>query len=126
MKRIRFGTVLLAVLLLLGIFSNVLMRKIPPAQAKKLNQAAVLAAAGDWAAARDLSEEAKIAWDQKQVLYCALCDHEDIDRIDGLFAQMQVYAATRSAVAFSSTCAHLARRLEALSHSHSLSPENFL
>ena len=126
MKRIRFGTVLLAVLLLLGIFSNVLMRKIPPAQAKKLNQAAVLASVGDWAAARELSAQAKTAWEQKQVFYCAMCDHEDIDRIDGLFAQMEVYAATRSAVAFSSTCAHLANRLEALSHSHSLSPENFL
>ena len=126
MKRIHFGIALLATLLILSILSNVLMHKIPPAQAKKLNQAAVLASVGDWAAARDLSEAAKIAWDQKQVFYCALCDHEDIDRIDGLFAQIQVYAATRSAVAFSSTCAHLAQRLEALSHSHSLSPENFL
>ena len=126
MKRIRFGTALLSVLLILGILSNVMMRKIPPAQAKRLHHAAALASAGDWAAARDLSEVARSAWEQKQIFYCAMCDHEDIDRIDGLFAQMEVYAATRSAVSFSSICAQLASHLEALSHSHSLSPENFL
>ena len=126
MKRIHFGAALLSVLLILGILSNVMMRKIPPAQAKKLNHAAALASAGDWAAARDLSEEAKNAWEKKQIFYCAMCDHEDIDRIDGLFAQMEVYAAARSAVSFSSTCAQLASHLESLSHSHSLTLDNFL
>ena len=126
MKRIWFGGVLLLVLLVLGIGSSALMRQLQSEQVQRLERAAALAVDGDWAAARTLSTQAKEEWDRKQLLIAALCDHAVMDHIEGLFAQIEVFSEARSAASFSSTCAYLARQLEAVGYSHSFTPENLL
>ena len=126
MKRIWFGTVLMVFLLILGICSGFLMERVCFAQAETLDRAAELAADSDWAAARALTEQAKQAWDRKKLLVSALCDHATADQIEGLFSQLEVFSAARSAASFSSTCVYLARQLEALGGSHSFTLENLL
>jgi len=126
LKRIWFGAGLLIALLILGIGSNMLMEHTQLAQAQRLNRAAALAAEGDWAAARSLSADARQQWEEEQFLIAALCSHEPMDRIDGLFAQLEVLSDARSAASFSSTCVYLACQLEALGRSHGFSFENFL
>lgn len=126
MQRIRFGAVLLALLLALGLFSSTLMKKAWQKQSKNLCHAAVLASDGDWATARTLQEDAKKAWDEKQLLVAALFRHEAIDQIDGLFAQLDVFSESRRTVSFSSTCVYLSQLLEALGESHSLTLKNLL
>ena len=126
MKRIWFGAGLLVVLLALGIWSSSFMERTHLTQAENLNHAAELAASGDWSAAVDLCSDAKQEWDQKQCLIAALCTHEPMDQIEGLFAQLEVSAAARNSESFRSTCVYLARQLEALGKSHSLSLENLL
>lgn len=125
MKRIWFGVGLMVLLLILGIGSSTLLQRTQQTQIERLDAAARLAAEGDWAAARALLAEAKHEWDKKQLLLAALTPHETIDHMEGLFAQLEVFSEARSAAAFSSTCVYLARQLEALGGSHSLSAENF-
>lgn len=114
------------VLLVLGIGSSALMEHLQSEQVQRLEQAAVLAADGDWAAARALSSQAKEEWDRRQLLIASLCDHAVMDHIEGLFSQMEVFSEARSAVSFASTCAALARQLEAVGYSHSFTLENLL
>ena len=126
MKRIWFGVGLLVALLVLGIWSSSFMERTHLTHAESLNRAADLAAAGNWSTAMDLCSDAKKAWDQKQFLIAALCTHEPMDQIEGLFAQLEVSAAAQNSESFRSTCVYLARQLEALGKSHNLNLENIL
>ena len=92
MKRIWFGAGLLALLLILSIFTGNLMCGIWQHQAKNLSRAAELATDGDWAAADALLEEFAREWDRRQFLVAALFRHEEIDGISSLFAQLKVFS----------------------------------
>ena len=67
MKRIRFGAVLLALLLVLGIGGGALLEKTWQIQAENLDRAAQLASDGDWAGAEALLEEARSQWERHPV-----------------------------------------------------------
>ena len=125
MKRIWFGAVLLAVLLVLGFGSSALMERVHLSQAEDLTKAADFALVSDWSAAERLLSDARGDWDEKRLFIAALSDHEPMDQIDGLFAQLEVFAQTRDATAFSGTCVYLAQQLEALGKSHSFNLQNF-
>ena len=126
MKRIWFGSILLVLLLILSILVSNLMRSIWQNQAENLNLAAEAASGGDWTAADRLLEEAARAWECRQLLIAVLSRHEEIDEIDGLFAQLQVFSAARRTVSFSSTCAALSRLLDSLWQSHRFGLKNLL
>ena len=125
MKRIWFGAALLAVLLILGFGSSTLMERSHLVQAEELNHAATLALNGNWTEAETTFSHARDRWNQRRSIIAGLCDHEPMDQIEGLFAQLEVYALSRDAVSFSSSCVYLAKQLEALSKSHSLNLQNF-
>ena len=126
MKRIWFGAGLLVLLLVLSLICSALMENPWKIQSENLNRAARLAADGDWSAVEDLMEVAKQKWNQKQLLVSALFHHDTIDQIDGLFAQLEIYRASRRAVSFSSTCVYLSRLLDSLGQSHSFNLKNLL
>ena len=118
MKRIRFGTALLVFLLILSILVSNLMRKTWQHQSENLDLAAKFASVGDWAAADLLLQETSLEWARKQFLISVLCRHDEIDEIDGLFAQLNVFSAARRTVSFSSTGMVLSRLLDSLWKSH--------
>ena len=124
MKRIWFGAALMLFLLILGIGSSTLLERTQPIQAGRLEQAAVLATEGNWAAAREFMEAAKQEWERSRPWLAALCTHEEMDHLEGLFAQLEVFSENRSGVSFSSTCVYLALQLESMAGSHSLTIEN--
>ena len=124
MKRIWFGAALLALMLALGLLSSAIMEKTWQTQSENLNRAASLVAEGDWMGARQLQNEAQMEWERKQLLVAALCRHEPIDQIDGLFAQLEVFSEARRAVSFGSTCVYLSRQLDSLGQSHSFNLKN--
>ena len=126
MKRIRFGAILLALLLVLGIGGGTLLERTWQIQAENLDKAARLASDGDWAGAEALLEEARSQWEQHPVWIAALFHHDLIDEIQGLFAQLEVFSAERRAVSFSSTCVYLSRQLESLGKSLSFNLENLV
>ena len=125
MKRIWFGAALMAVLLILGLCSSALMERSHLSQAEDLDQAAILALNGNWAEAETTFSNARQRWNQRRSIIAGLCDHEPMDQIEGLFSQLEVYAVSRDAVSFSSSCVYLAKQLEALGKSHSLNLPNF-
>ena len=124
MKRIWFGAALLILLLALGLGSGALMEQTHQAQAEDLNRAAELAAEGNWTGAKNFTGAARREWDKNRMLIAALSDHEPMDQIEGLFAQLEVFADIRDAASFESTCRYLASQLEALGKSHSFNLQN--
>ena len=125
MKRIWFGAALLAVLLILGIGSAALMEDTHLTQAAELNRAADLAMSGSWERAGAALSAAKSSWDKRSPIIAGLSDHEPMDQINGIFAQLEVFLTMRDAASFSSSCLYLAKQLEALGRSHSFNLQNF-
>lgn len=125
MKRIWFGAALLAALLLLGIGSTALMEDTHLTQAAQLNRAADLAMSGNWKGAGAAFSEAKSSWDQRSPIIAGLSDHEPMDQLEGIFAQLEVFMQMQDAVSFCSSCRYLAKQLEALGKSHSFNLQNF-
>ena len=126
MKRIWFGAALLVLILALGLLSSALMEKTWRPHAENLQRAAVLASSGDWTAARKLQAAAQDQWEQRQLLLSVLCSDGRVEQIDSAFAQLEVFSEERRSASFSSTCASLSRRLEALAQSHSFTFKNHL
>ena len=125
MKRIWFGVALLFVMLILGLGSSNLMERIHENQAEDLSRAAECAMADNWAGAEKYLQSARREWDRNRSLISGLSDHEPMDQAEGLFSQLEVFAASRDRVSFGSTCRYLSSQLEALGKSHSLSLPNF-
>lgn len=126
MNRIWFGAALLAVLLLLGFGSSTWMEKTHFSQAADLSRAAELALEGNWTGAENFAGAARREWNKRRPFVAALSDHGPMDQIEGLFAQLETFAAAQDTVSYSSTCVFLASQLEALGKSHSFNLQNFL
>ena len=124
MKRIWFGVVLLILMLVLGLISSTFMKETWLKQSENLNRAAILASDGDWVNARNLLAEAQAEWEEKQLLLAVLCQHEPIEQIDGLFAQLEVFSESRRTASFSSTCVFLSKLIDSLGRSHNLNLKN--
>ena len=124
MKRIWFGVVLLILMLVLGLISSTFMKETWLKQSENLNRAAILASDGDWVNARNLLAEAQAEWAEKQLLLAVLCQHEPIEQIDGLFAQLEVFSESRRTASFSSTCVFLSKLIDSLGRSHNLNLKN--
>ena len=119
MKRIWIGVVLLGVLLLGGIGTGEFMEQAHIPVARDVQQAGELVLQGQWELAQALVKRGQDRWEEKWPVTAAIADHEPMDEIDALFAQLKTYAAAKEEIAYSAACAHLASLLEAMSHSHS-------
>ena len=126
MKRIWIGIVLLGVLFLGGVGTGEFMEQAHNPVARDVQRAGELALQGEWALAQALVKRGQDRWEEKWPVTAAIADHEPMDEIDALFAQLNVYADAKEALAYSAACAHLASLLEAISHSHSLTWWNLM
>ena len=126
MKRIWFGAALLVILLILGFCTGAFMERTHAVQAKDLTRAAELALEGNWAGAENFAVAARREWNKHQLLTAILADHELLDQIEVLFAQLEVFAKVKETGAYSSICQQLACQLEALGDSHGFNLKNFL
>ncbi len=124
MNRIWFGVGLLILLLALGFCSSSFLERTCLDQTADLEQAAKLALEGNWSGAESFADAAHRQWNKNRALFAALSDHAPMDQAEGLFAQLEVFAAARDALSYSSTCVYLARQLEALGKSHSFNLPN--
>ena len=126
MKQFWIGLGLLGLILVSGLFLGNRMEQTHHPQAKDLDKAAAAAAEGDWEYAAALLTRAKKNWDESRDLAAALVHHEPLNDIDTRFAELGVYAKSRSNPDFSAGCAALAEVLRALPKSHKLSWWNLL
>ena len=126
MKRIWIGIILLALLLIAGLgISNFMTRSHSPV-AQDIRRAGELAREDQWASARAYAKRGQDQWKKKWPVTAAFADHEPMDEIDALFAQLETFAAAKEKTAYSALCAHLASLLEAVSQSHRLNWWNLM
>ena len=126
MKRLWFGVGLLFIMLVLGILLSGTMERTNKDCAALLHQASDSALAEDWDTSGKLLTLSREKWQKNWAVIATLADHQPMDEIDALFAELEIYRASQDAVNFSGTGAHLASLLEAMSRSHKFTLWNFL
>lgn len=117
MKKLWIAVIVLGVLLGLGIGSTVIMDKVHSQLAQELDQASVLAQS-HWEDAKALAESARAKWEKHSHLVAALTDHEPLEQMDGLFAELAVCQRQADEDGFALVCVRIASLAEKLSESH--------
>ena len=126
MKRMWFGAALLVAVLVISQFVATQMEKIHSPEADNLKRAAEYALQGDWNRARNLADKATVSWEQMRRITASVSNHEPMDSIDALFAELELCGKVQDPLSFSRTCVHLAELLQALGQEHSLKWWNLL
>lgn len=126
MKRLWIGVGLLALVLVGGIWAADWMGNTHHAMAAELDRAAELALTDRWEEAEAQVERLAEEWQKKRPVTAAFADHEPLEEIDGLFAQLRIYGALGRKGDFAGGCVYLARQLEALGENHSVTLSNLL
>ena len=126
MKRSKFGFGLLLALLILGLVSTwAIIRSTAPIT-ETLRRAGERGFLGDWDDAMASMAEAKGCWEKTYPLCASLTDHEPMEDINSLFAQLEVYGESRDTRNFVAVCALLAEELNAIGEAHTLKWWNVL
>lgn len=120
MTRFRIGLGLLAALLIVGIFTQFQLQRGQAPVAEALENAADFALAENWRNAKMEADKANTLWQKHWKLTAALADHQPLEDIDGLMAQLEVFAQQEEATDFAAACRDLARRVQAVADAHSL------
>lgn len=117
MNKLWIAVAVLVVLLGLGIGSTVAMETIHGQLSEELDQAAVLAE-DNWEEAKALAGSAREKWEKYAHLIAALADHEPLEELDGLFAELAVCEKQGDRQCFAVVCVRIASLTEMLSESH--------
>lgn len=125
-KHFYFGVGILLVFLVLGILVAVFMDNACDPISLQLEEAAEKALSGDLEQGISLAAQAKNRWNGSRKKIATVADHTPIDEIQGLFAEIEVYATARDEEHFSACCAHLSQLMEAMAEAHSLTWWNLL
>ena len=126
MKRGWIGLGLLLILLVAGLLVTGHMGRNHRKISRELDMAAAHALAGDWEEALEETRDAWEDWEEGWHFSAAFADHEPMEEIDALFAQLEAYRKTRDAVAFAAVCRQLAKQVEAMGDAHQLNWWNLL
>lgn len=115
MKRIWIGLGLMGLLLGLGLLTARRMERVQTAVSHRL---ALAAQATQWEEATALSREAEAQWQQHRRFTAALANHNDMDEVDRLFAQLEVYRRRGDTLSHAGTCAYLSEAVTAIKEVH--------
>lgn len=125
-RRFWYGLGVLAVLLVLGLWTAHGMQRLNQPVTDALEQAAQAAVDGDIAKGVALAEQAQALWQQHRGRTTAVADHGPLEEIDSLFAQVQIYADTGKTADFAAYCARLAKLVAAVGEAHGMNWQNLL
>jgi len=120
------GAGLLAVVLVLGICLSAAADKTCLPTEYLLEQAAEKTLSGDFDGGIALGMEAQSRWQRQWNGIAAIADHEPMDEVDALFAEMEVYANAGEEPHFAACCKELARRVRSFADAHRFSWWNVL
>lgn len=126
MKRCWIGAALLILLLALGLFATWGMDRCHSGVARDMRQAAQAAMEEDLEGAMALTQQARERWERCWGISAALADHEIMEEINVLFAQLRIYGESGDAVSFGAACAQLGVQAEAMADAHGLQWWNIL
>lgn len=118
MKRSWIGVGLLVFLLACGIFTTWQMQRIHNPMAEDIKQASEMAEAGQWDTSENYVNHAKQQWDQNWGFAASMADHEPMERINALFAQLEVCGRHKEKVSYCLLCAQLQEELKAMGEAH--------
>ena len=125
MKRFWQGSALLLALLLLSIGTAVVMGRLHSRGTAELTQAAQAAQTGDWALASQKLNQSRQQWEESWTLTAAVCDHGPMERIDSLYAMLEIMVQNRDPE-FPGYCAQLALLTQAIGEAHQFNLRNIL
>ena len=120
------GAGLLVVFLIFGICLSAAADKACLPTEDLLKQAAEKTLSGDFVGGIALGKEAQSRWESQWNAIAAIADHEPMDEVDALFAEMEVYATTGEQPHFAACCEALARRIHSFADVHRFSWWNVL
>ena len=123
MRRIWIGIGILVALLGIGMAAMEVMDRQLEAVTQKLEQASETE---NWDEGVSLAREAQTLWNEKWTLMGALSDHSDMDSVDELFAQLEVYQRHRTQTDHAATCARLCEAIHDLKENHRITWWNLL
>ena len=126
MSRIRIGIGILLLLLVITGISSFSVPQMHLEISRQLAQAAQYAQQENWPQAGELADRAALSWEKARSLTAIAADHEPIDEIDALFAELEVYAARREITEFAATALHLSRLTAAMGRNQGFSLRNLL
>lgn len=126
MKRFWLGIGLLGVLLVAGIWITVSMNRFHMPVSEKLTRAEDAAREERWEDAAALLNQADALWTKHRSFSAAVADHEPMEEIDSLFAQVQCYAALREQAECAAACARLATLTKAMAEAHAVNWWNLM
>ena len=118
------GLVLLAALLLTGLYTSLEMDRYHGKIARQLEDSAWFALSGDWEKARSAAAAAETSWESRREITSLLADHTPMEEIDALFSRIGIYSAARSGTEFAACCGDLSRKMEAMGAANRLSWQN--
>lgn len=126
MGRFWLGIGLLAAFLALGLWVSTEATDAHTSIAQILEQATEKTLAGDFSAGKALAQKAARQWEKSWHGTASIADHDPMDEIDGLFAQLDIYSKADRPTAFAACCARLAKLVSAVGEAHSLNWWNLL
>ncbi len=120
MKRFYFGVALLLILLAVALGAAAGLEKIHGEIATELEQAAQAVQAGNVAAAEPGLDRAQALWERYEHLLAAFADHEPLEEMEGLFAEVAIYRQAGEDTDLAAACTRLAILSRSVAESHSL------
>jgi hypothetical protein len=125
-KRWIGGVLVLALLLILGLWISDGMERFHAPVAYELEQAAQAALQGGMTDGETWMHQAENRWLQGRWLTAAVADHSPMEEIDSIFAQLKSYGAADDRAAFAAWCSRAASLIKALGESNHLTWQNLL
>lgn len=124
--RFYLGVSILALFLLLGIFTVISAEQALQLAAELFSQAAQDALEGKLEEGIGLFTQAESRWAQMRKEIATVADHTPLEEIEALLAETEVFAQARDAEHFAACCARLSRLMEAVADAHAPAVENIL
>ena len=126
MARFYLGVFILLLFLVLGLWIGHTLEDIHTEIASTLEVAADAALSGDFEKAENLAASAKKDWEKSWHGSATVADHEPMDEIDGLLAQLPCFSRSHNWGDFAACCTRCSLLVQAISEAHSLTWWNLL
>ena len=118
MNRLWLGLGILVVALAVGLGVTWGLGQVQEPISRDLSQAAVCARQENWPQAVALADQARERWERHWHFGASVTDHEPMEEIDALFAELEVWQERRDPEEFGSRCARLSRLTMAIADAH--------
>ena len=126
MKRLWLGIGVLAVFLAASLLLSWYLPGLHRDLSETLSAAAQAAEKSDWEEAARLAGGAKQTWERSRHFVASFTDHEPLETLDSLFAELEVYRAAALPIDYAATCVQLSQLCLAIAESHCLTWWNLL